>query len=263
MRGYDLRAALTGGTRVYGIGLEGCGQPKWPAIFAHQGLDFVFIDTEHTPINPDTLSWAVQTYAAHGVAPLVRIPEISAAQAAKMLDIGAHGVIAPYVETVAQVQQLAGAVKFRPLKGHALHAAVTQAQFPNQETADYLARWNHDAVLVIMIESPAGIEHLDAMLAVGEVDAVMLGPHDLSIALGVPEQYTHPEFEQALQHVIQVCRQRGVGVGPFSAGDVQQTMRWANWGSNMIIHRADTLFIADGITGELQGLRATLNTHVT
>ncbi len=263
MRGYDLKAALTGGTRVYGIALEGCGQPKWPALFARQGLDFVFIDTEHTPINPDTLSWAVQTYAAHGVAPLVRIPEISAAQAAKTLDLGAHGVIAPYVETVMQVQQLVGAVKFRPLKGATLHAAVTQAEFPNRETADYLAQWNQDAVLVIMIESPAGIEHLDAMLAVGGVDAVMIGPHDLSIALGVPEQYTHPAFEQAVQQIIRVCRQHRVGVGPFSAGNVQQTTRWANWGGNMIIHRADTLFIADGITGELQGLRAALDEHVT
>ena len=64
MRGSSLRAALHSGKRVYGIGLEGYGQPRWPRFFSNRGLDFVFIDTEHTPIDRTKMAWALPAYAA-------------------------------------------------------------------------------------------------------------------------------------------------------------------------------------------------------
>ena len=112
MRGKELRQALTAGQRVYGIAAEGYGQPRWPRLFARLGLDFVFLDNEHTPLNRETVAWAAQAYAANGVAPLLRIPEASPCQAAMGLDLGAHGIIAPYVEAV------------EPLKHHPLTRAL-------------------------------------------------------------------------------------------------------------------------------------------
>lgn len=258
MRGSQLREALVSGERVYGIGLEGFGQPKWPSLLARCGLDFVFMDTEHTPINRETAAWAAQAYAAHGVAPLLRIPEISASQAAMGLDLGAHGIIVPYVETVEDVRALVGAVRYRPLKGAALRQAVERGVFPSAETAAYLPQYNRDAVLIIMIESPTGVASLPDLLAVGGIDAVLVGPHDLSIGLGIPEQYDHPTFEQTARRIIEVCRQHQTGVGLFSAGPLERTLRWAGWGCNLIIHRADTLFVASGIEHELQRIKQSL-----
>lgn len=258
MHCHELREALTNGKRVYGITVEGFGQPKWPHFFAQCGLDFVFMDTEHTPINHETAAWAAQTYAAHGVVPLLRIPEISASRAARGLDWGAHGIIVPYVETVEEVQAVVGALRYRPLKGAALRAAVKTGAFPSPETAAYLPEYNRNAALVIMIESPAGVANLPDLLAVGGVDAVLVGPHDLSIALGIPEQYEHPLFEEASRQIIQVCHQYKTGVGLVSPGPVERTLLWAEWGCNMIVHRSDTLFVASGIKQELQHVKQSL-----
>lgn len=260
MQGRTLRQKLHAGERVYGIALEGYGQPRFPKYFADVGLDFVWLDSEHAPNNRETIAWALQLYAAHGVAPFLRIPEISASQAAMGMDAGAHGIIAPYVETVEQVKTLVGAVKYRPLKGAALTTALETGRFPNPETRAYLDAYNPDANLIIMIESPAGVENLPALLAIGGVDAVMIGPHDLSISHGVPEQYDHPIFTSVVERVIDVCRAHGVGVGMhFISGSVEWALAWARKGFNFISYRGDTLFVARGISQELHYLRAQLD----
>jgi 2-keto-3-deoxy-L-rhamnonate aldolase RhmA len=263
VRGRDLRAQLAAGERVYGLALEGFGQPKWPRLFSSLGLDFVFMDNEHNPLNRETCAWAAQAYAAHGVAPLLRIPEPSATYATMMLDLGAHGVIAPYVETVEQVRQLVGAVRYRPLKGEALRRALDGHGFPSQGTATYLERFNPDAVLVIMIESPTGATFLPDLLAVGGVDAVLVGPHDFSVSHGIPEAFDHPIFEAALQRVIEVCRKRGVAVGVHHlAGPLARERCWIEWGCNFIVHKSDTALIAEGILNEIGAVRETLGDNI-
>lgn len=263
MRGRELRQALTAGQCVYGTCVVGYGQPKWPKHFADLGLDFVFIDTEHTPQNRETVAWAAQAYAAHGVAPLLRIPEASPTLAAMGLDLGAHGIIVPYLETVDQVKRLVGAVKYRPLKGAALQAVLDQGKFPSDETGVYLKDYNPDAVLVIMIESPAGVENLPDMLAVGGVDAVLIGPHDFSVSHGVPSQFGHPTFNQAIKSVIETCREHDTGVGIHSInGDVKQQLCWAEWGCNFFVHGSDTFFITNGLNLGLRQLKVSLESTI-
>ena len=254
MRGKELRQALTAGQRVYGIAAEGYGQPRWPRFLARLGLDFVFLDNEHTPLNRETVAWAAQAYAANGVAPLLRIPEASPSQAAMGLDLGAHGIIAPYVEAVEQVQALVGAVKYRPLKGAALQLAVNEGRFPNEATHRYLQDFNLDAILVIMIESPAGVQNLPEMLAIGEVDAILVGPHDLSVSCGVPEEYDHPVFNRAVDAVIRTCQEHDVSVG-IHCPDLAGALHWAQAGCNFIVLSSDTLFIANGIHDQLDQIR--------
>ena len=109
-----LRAALHSGARIYGT-LIVADSPRWPAQVARIGLDFVFIDTEHIALDRGRLSWMCQTYAALGLVPIVRIPSPDPYAATMALDAGAAGIVAPYVETVAQVKALHGAVKLRPI----------------------------------------------------------------------------------------------------------------------------------------------------
>lgn len=260
MRGREFSEALRAGRRIYGTAMEGMGTPRWPRAFAGLGLDFVFLDSEHNPVDRATLAWACQAYAAHGIAPVLRIPEPSPWHAAMALDLGAQGVIVPYVETVAQVRAMIGSVKHRPLKGAALDRVLDEGVFPSEETEPYLAGFNADAALIIMIESPAGVAALPDLLAPGGVDAVLMGPHDLSVSHGVPEQYEHPVFLSAMRQVIQTCRARGVGVGlHYISGSVTRAIEWAEWGCNLICHRADTLYIARGIQEEIGALRAALD----
>lgn len=256
MLGREIRAKLHAGERVYGFAVEGYGQPRWPKFFSSVGMDFVWIESEHAPNNRETIAWALQAYAAQGVAPFMRIPEISASQAAMGMDAGAQGIIVPYVETVEEVKLILGAVKYRPLKGAALTAVLDEGRFPNAETEAYLEQYNPDANLIIMIESPQGVENLPDMLKIKGVDAVMIGPHDLSISHGIPEQYDHPLFVETLEKVIAICQEHQVGVGMhFISGSVDWAKDWIRKGFNFISYRGDTLFVARGIQTELHHIR--------
>lgn len=263
MRGLHLRQALKSGKRVYGIGMEGYGQPGWPRYFATNApVDFVFLDSEHTPQNRETIAWAMNCYAAYGIAPLLRVPDTTPIQASMAMDAGAHGVIVPYIETVEQARGVIGAVKYRPLKGKALTRALEEGIFPSEETKTYLADRNPDATLILMIESGAGIENLADILALGGTDGVLVGPHDLSISLGVPEQYDHPVFVEAMDKITATCTAAGVGVGMhvFFSG-VEKAHWWFSRGMNFISYRGDTLFVAGGIRSELGDLRKLLESE--
>ena len=110
MTGKEVRQALLRGDSVYGTAVLSTS-PLWPGFIKSTGIDFVFIDTEHTPIERHTLSWICHTYRALGLPPMVRIPEPDPYQACMVLDGGACGVLAPYIETPEQVRALVGAVR--------------------------------------------------------------------------------------------------------------------------------------------------------
>src|SRR5688572_3276064 len=196
MTGRDIIKNLHEGRRVYSSAMVSTS-PLWPNLVKAAGVDFVFVDTEHTPIDRNTLAWICQTYQALGLPPVVRIPSNDPFEACKALDAGAGGVIGPYVETAEQVRGLVGAVKLRPLKGRRLQEALRDRNTLEPELRDYLEQRNGDKILIANIESVPAIENLDEICAVPGLDAVLIGPHDLSCSLGIPEQYEHPRFNEA------------------------------------------------------------------
>ena len=185
MQGKELIQALRSGRRVYGTAIYS-PSPIWPRVVTNLDLDMVFIDTEHTPQDRNMISWMCNAFAALDLAPVVRIPEPDPYLAQMTLDGGAQGIIAPYVETPEQVKALGGAVKFSPLKGQRLRAALDGETELEPELADYLARRNENKALFINIESLPALQNLDAILSSPYVDCVLVGPHDLSCSLGAP-----------------------------------------------------------------------------
>ena len=252
-----LRAALHSGARIYGT-LIVADSPRWPAQVARIGLDFVFIDTEHIALDRGRLSWMCQTYAALGLVPIVRIPSPDPYAATMALDAGAAGIVAPYVETVAQVKALHGAVKLRPIKGARLDAVLHHgARFEPALAAYQQARYGEN-LLIVNIESQPAIDNLDALLAVEGLDAVLIGPHDLSSSLGIPEQYDAPAFEAAVRTIGQRARASNIGAGIHSWMGVPREIAWARAGFNLFIHSADIIAMREKLSAEVGELRAAL-----
>jgi 2-keto-3-deoxy-L-rhamnonate aldolase RhmA len=256
VNGTQLGAALHAGQRVYGTCVISPA-PQWPRMIAKTGLDFVFIDTEHIVLDRAQLSWMCQTYAGLGLAPIVRISSPDPYLACQMVDAGAAGVIAPYVESVSQVHDLRGAVKLRPLKGERLARVLAGEEQLPQTERDYLANYNRGNLCVINIESVPALNALDEILAVPDVDALLIGPHDLSINLGIPEQYDHPRFEEAVKTIFSKGRTASVGVGMhYSGADGKEKMaKWAEWGLNLIIHSSDLCIVGNTLSQDLADFR--------
>jgi staphyloferrin B biosynthesis citrate synthase len=254
MKERELIKALHSGTRVYGTMIVSTS-PHWPAAVKGAGADFVFIDTEHIAIDRTTLAWMCRTYRALGIAPLVRIPSPDPYQATVALDNGASGIIAPYVETPEQARRLRGAVKLRPLKGQVLEEALNGTRELDAALSRYVADRCAENVLVLNIESTPALAALDEILAVPDIDAALVGPHDLSCSLGVPEQYTHPRFEEAIQTIIAKARARHIGAGVHYWWGIEDELRWVKAGANLIVHSGDIGLFADALRADLKRFR--------
>ena len=258
MTGRDIIKNLHEGRRVFSSAVVNTS-PLWPNLVRQAGVDFVFIDTEHTPIDRNTLGWMCQTYQALGIPPVVRIPCNDAFAACKALDAGAGGIIGPYLETPDQARALSGAVKWRPLKGRRLEEALRDINTLQPDLRDYLEKRNGDKILIANIESVPALERLHEICSVPGLDAVLIGPHDLSCSLGIPEQYAHPRFDEAVRTIFRIAREHKVGAGIHFWLGLEQEITWAKAGGNLVMHSSDVAAYSRTLKSELDQLRAALS----
>lgn len=257
MNGREIIWALHEGRRVYSSALVGMS-PMWPSLAKQLGIDFVFVDTEHTPVDRTLLGWICQSYQALGIPPVVRLPCNDAFEACKALDAGAGGVIGPYLETAAQVRALVGAIKYRPLKGERLQDALRDPNSLEPELREYLEQRNGDKILIVNIESVPAIQNLEEICAVPGLDAVLIGPHDLSCSLGIPEQYDHPRFDEAVREIFRIARSHGVGAGIHYWLGLEQEITWAQAGGNLVMHSSDQTVFFRNLQSDIAHLRKAL-----
>jgi len=250
----QLKEALHSGKRVYGT-LVTSTSPKSIEALAGLGLDCVMIDTEHIPMGWHDLGWMCRAYRSLGIVSIVRIPKADPFDACRVLDMGAGGVVAAYIETAEEVRLLRGAVKLRPLKGRKLEGILSGRHELEGELADYVQRRNENNILLVNIESVAALEALDEILAVPDLDGLLIGPHDLSCSLGVPEQYDHPEFAEAVLQIVTKARAKNVGVGVHNLPEMTQEIRWGRAGLNLILHLSDVTLFRRGLHENLSALR--------
>lgn len=259
MNGKQLSLALKKGDYVYGTAILSPSS-LWAEMVASLDLDLVFIDTEHTSLNRETVSWLCRLYRSYNFAPLVRISSPDPYLASMALDGGATGIIAPYVETAEQVRKLVGAVKYKPVKGKKLQNFIDGKEKFESGLADYLNHENQENLLIVNIESVPALEALDEILAVKELDGVLIGPHDLTCSLNIPEQYRHASFQQAVETVIDKARSQNVGVGVHMWDDVgfDQEIGWAKKGANLIMHSSDIMIFINALQKDLQQIKESI-----
>ena len=165
MIGQRLAKKIRAGERVYGT-CTVTPSTRMVGAIAPVNPDFVFIDTEHNVLDRTQVSWMCHTYAAKGIVPIVRLTKPDAHLAASTLDDGALGIVAPYIETMQQVDDLRGAVKHRPLKGGRLRDRL-DGQSVNGTIDNYIKERNANNVLILNIESQPAIDALDEIVPRG------------------------------------------------------------------------------------------------
>jgi 4-hydroxy-2-oxoheptanedioate aldolase len=254
MNGEKLMAALRGGERVYGTMFVQTRVGNGDHRLREMGLNFVIVDNEHAPYSrSETASW-MRKLAGNGIVPILRVPIPVSHYVTMAHDAGAHGILAPYVERVEQVQEVVGASKYPPLKGEAVDRAVRSGEFPSEETRAHLAERNKDHFLVIGIESTAAMDRLPELLSVPGVDAAFVGPNDLSIQLGVPADYHHPRYLEAVEHIHATCREKNVPL-VIHFFNYEMAQPWIGKGINFILFGTDRRGIGDAMKKDFDFLR--------
>lgn len=255
MNGYELKQRMDGGGIVYGTMLSMSRNPRWSTAMANFGLDYVIIDTEHSPRGRDEVADFLAAFNFTGVVPIIRVPIPDSHYVTMALDAGAQGILAPYCETVDEVKEVVAAAKWRPLKGAGVRDVIDSGVFPSQATKEYLERRNQNNICIIGIESVPAIENLDNILQVPGIDAIFVGPNDLSISLGVPDQYDHPDYEEALREVLRICSAHNVP-NLFHHQSVALSVKWLKEGARFVLYSSDARTMHNGFREEFGQIQA-------
>ncbi|MFN3325682.1 MAG: HpcH/HpaI aldolase family protein [Bryobacteraceae bacterium] len=220
-------------------------------------LDFAFVDMEHTGFDTDRVADLMAWFKATDIAPFVRVPQGLYHFLARTMDAGALGVMVANVETAEQARSIVDAVKYAPLgkRGVALGTAHTDFLVPDPPS--YFRRANENTTVFCMIESPTGLANADRIAAVEGVDVLWVGHYDLTQAMGIPGEFQHPDFLQALADVVAAARKHGKAAG-MQPGSKQQLEQWLGIGFNVISWKSDVGLYRAALESELQSVRTRL-----
>lgn len=253
MNGQRLKEKLQAGERVFGFFVMTMRYPTVVEVLPEEGVDFVVCTTEHNAL--DLADFVPLQYALRlrGIACLARVHSQDPWDIARVCDTF-DGVVVPYVEEVEEVKRMVAAAKCRTLKGEALERFVQTGEFPSDQTRQYIEQRNANAVFCPMIESPRSVANLDAICAIPGIDAVFVGPNDMTVSMGIPEERDHPDFVAIMQRIIDTAERHGVAAG-CHFHKLEHAQRLIAQGGRFIPYGSDHQFIGEGVRGFLAELR--------
>ena len=191
---------------VTAFGVRGARTAEIARIARAAGNDAIWIDLEHSTMSIDTAAQICAAALDIGLVPLARVPEKDYGVIGRLLDGGALGIIAPRIETAQQAAEIAAACRFPPRGQRSAIATLPHLELRRVPAARLNETLNQASIVKVLIETPLGLQNLDAIASLPEVDLIGIGVNDLTAELGVPGEAAHPEVRAALERAIQVCQ---------------------------------------------------------
>ena len=222
-------------------------------VMAHQGWDTLTIDLQHGVVDYQAMVTMLQAISTTATVPLVRVPWLEPGIIMKSLDAGAYGIICPMVNTREEAQKLVAYTHYAP-RGTRSFGPVRALYYGG---ADYPERANDTIVSFAMIETAQALDKLDDILSVEGLDAVYIGPSDLSLALGCKPQFddVEPKVAQAIAHILARAKAHGVQAGIHNGRPDVARARIA-MGFSFVTVSADARMLAAGSQQILSAMRA-------
>jgi 2-keto-3-deoxy-L-rhamnonate aldolase RhmA len=185
--------------------------PEVAEIFCAAGFDWLFVDAEHGALDP---LGSLPLLRAAGNRPcVIRVPSTDKAWIQKALDMGADGIIIPDVKTAADAAKGVGLCKYPPEGSRGV--GIGRAHKFGLQFEEYLESANRTTAVIVQAEHCEAVRHMEDIVRVEGIDAVLVGPYDLSASMGKTGQTEDPEVRQAVEQVRLTCRQRGIRLGIF------------------------------------------------
>jgi 2-keto-3-deoxy-L-rhamnonate aldolase RhmA len=250
----SLKDGLAAGRCMFSFNIRSARTAEAVAIAKACGYDWLFIDMEHSALDLGTVQTLCLAGLSAGLSPLVRVPEVS--WAARVLDIGAGGIIVPHVETAAEAQDVAQRCLFAPAGHRSLSGPQHQLGLAALPTREIMRRANEETVVVVMVESPRAVHNADEIAAVPGVDIVLIGSNDLAAEMGIPGALDDPRIEDAYRTVIAACNRHGkqAGMGGIYNHDLMR--RTLGLGIRFAQGGGDTNFLTAGAKARMDFLRS-------
>jgi 2-keto-3-deoxy-L-rhamnonate aldolase RhmA len=218
------------------------------------GAEFAMFDQEHTGWSVETIRMLVATSGAAGLVPMVRVPGAQYQMIARALDVGAMGIMVPLVESVEQARTIVASAKYPPVGRRGAAFGVAHDDYDNSDFLGTIRNANDGVFLVAQIETGAGVEHVEEIAAVEGIDCLWVGHFDLTNSLGIPGQFEHPRYADAIKRVVDACNAHGKAPG-FMATTPDMAVDYIGRGFRALAYGGDLWLYQNALRAGLKEIR--------
>jgi 2-keto-3-deoxy-L-rhamnonate aldolase RhmA len=240
----SIRKRVLAGDVMLGIGAN-LGSSLTVEMIGAAGFDWTWIDCEHGAGDYSELIPQIQATSIYNAPAIVRIAWNEAPRFKRVLDLGAAGIMVPYVASAEEAEKAALAMRYPP-QGIRGVARFNRACGYGQNFDSYFKQANDDLLTVVQIETKEAVARAEKIAAVKGVDVLFIGPLDLSVNLGKVNNYEHPEFSQAMSRVAAACRNNGKAAG-ILLPKLDFLENWIEKGFTFLVVGSDGGCVASGL----------------
>ena len=224
-------------------------------LAAGAGAEFVVFDQEHTGWSVETIRMLVATSGATDMVPMVRVPTTQYHLIARVLDVGARGIMVPMVESVEQARSIVQSAKYPPVGRRGAAFGVAHDDYAGGDVGEKIRSANAEILLIAQIETVSGVECVEQMAAVDGIDVLWIGHFDLTNSMGIPAQFDHPRYLEAVRRVVAACQAQGKAAG-IMAGSVADARAALEQGFRIVAYSGDLWIYQQGLRDGLAAIRA-------
>ena len=249
----NLKQRLKDGEHLMGIMITTFHSVDVPRLLSVAGYDFAIIDCEHGSFTTREAADMIAVGRAIDLPILVRIPLLSREHALHFMEMGAAGILLPNTESAEQARQLVDFVKYAPMGHRGVSLSRPHTDFKKVDSHAYMEKANEEGIVMCQIESRAGVENIESIMAVDGVDVALIGPNDMTQDYGILGQFDNPEIVAAFHRVINAAKANGKFSGAHF-GAAAKLMPWLHSGMTMNMCNSDSGLLMSGAR-ELAALR--------
>jgi 2-dehydro-3-deoxyglucarate aldolase/4-hydroxy-2-oxoheptanedioate aldolase len=213
MRQNSVKTALREGKVQLGCAFAQFRSPEVPRILRAAGFHWAFVDTEHGNFDLETVQDICRVSSLIGFCPIVRVADLQYHLVARALECGAEGIVFPRVESHDFLERAISWMKFPPVGVRGFGLTSMAVNYEAGSIPQIAEHMNENTLVVLQIETLRAVEAREELLSIPGIDAVMIGPVDLSISLGVPGEFQHPKMVDAMDAVKETCIRHGIAPG--------------------------------------------------
>ena len=223
-------------------------------ILKSAGCDFVLFDLEHSGFGFETVKSAIRYFEAADLPAIVRVPSREYHHIARAMDMGAEGMMLPMVGNPDEVRQILDAIKYHPAGRRGVALQIAHDRYRPGPVADKFVAANNRSTFFCQIETAEGVENADALAAIDGVDCLWVGHFDLSVSLGVPGDFGHPTFTDAIDKVVAATRKHNKALGRL-VPTVEQGVELFAQGFDFICYSGDVWVLHNALAEAIGRLR--------
>jgi 2-keto-3-deoxy-L-rhamnonate aldolase RhmA len=226
-------------------------------ILKAAGCDFALIDMEHSGFGYETVKSGLRYMQAADLPTIVRVPSKEYHHIARAADMGAEGIMLPMVGSAAEARQILDCMKYVPQGRRGVALQIAHDRYMPGPTLDKLVAANQWTALIAQIETREGVQNADAMAALDGVDCLWVGHFDLSCSLGIPGEFDHPRFKDAIRRTAEACRKHGKALGRL-VPDAQTGVALNKEGFDFVCYSGDVWALGAAVKAGVDAIRASV-----